>query len=100
MIRWNKARIAAFEKPTEANLNALAEIEAQMLDARTVLPMNPYRPDYFINEMEKAETMLVLGLQENNIDTTNMTIFEVECAIEKYSKQNAKNNKGEHTDVV
>ena len=100
MIRWNKAKLDLFFDPENEQLKKeLEEINDQIMDKGEVLPMNPNRADCYLNEIEKSEQMLIFTLMESNIDIRGMNVYEVEVAVERYSK-NAKSNKGEPTDVV
>lgn len=100
MIRWNKAKLDLFFDPENEQLKKeLEEINDQIMDKGEVLPMNPNRADCYLSEIEKSEQMLIFTLMESNIDIRGMTVYEVEVAVERYSK-NAKSHKGESTDVV
>jgi hypothetical protein len=91
LLRYTRARLALHEDPdSEAARKELADCQRELMEQRLPLPMNPNRSDDFMKEFDKGQQMLLLSLMENGVrGLESMTLFELECAIEKYSNHSA-----------
>jgi len=72
----------------EVEYNRLLElIKAE----NTVPSFNPNNPDNVVTQVEKSQERMLMSLEENNIiNPRQMSVFQIEIALEKFEEEMAK----------